>query len=738
MFVRVLLPVLLATTFGCTGARASGGLIPYAVTDLRAVWFTDDWQAVDWGAVADLNRRQGCAVEIVLLDRSRQMREQRRSLDQEHVSIRHVWLDAADTAYPDSLFGRLWTERRPDIVVFSFSRSGDNWSGLANRLANWSPATERLYNVERVFALTHGSKSGTEPRVHIHSWSLYERHNDAIARALAELLPGVALEPPMLGDVRTYRLLYSGEAGLRPVDLVGGLIPMRLERTYSRLLPEGPLRTSLTNRARNVVSLLRMAGGTDGTTQVDNLLAAYRELMILQEQSLADTRLQGNPEYVGSLGEHVRNVRAAVSDGVGIHWEPSIVVRDSPEGPKVKLRSTLAVDGLEIVRVAGLSLIPYWQPDHITIDTSARTLSPPQAWAREYAIPMDPSYLESTRADSIGVRLALEVNNTPLELVHVHGIRARTPVTVRFEPDFFFIPPVAQLDVDKVVAGLSWKAVIEKPLDYSGLVSVKLETPRGLFAGSYQSEVTLRAGRQLEVVRIPFSVSKLFELGVQHTMVTVSRGGSVIASDTGRIRIAACEIKPSVSVGLLADSSGQLEDVLRMTGVDFQPLTDRGLLTADLNAFTVIIAGEQFFQRFPSLRTARGRLEDYVRNGGRLIILGQPEEWPEDILPIGIAPQTELPASIDLSGTGSESSLLKKPYGISDKLLFEYFSRRTAAYPAVVAPAETLYRTTSGGSLLTVSRIGNGDLVYCGLPLLDMVSALNIEAIHLLANLLNS
>jgi hypothetical protein len=36
-----------------------------------------------------------------------------------------------------------------------------------------------------------------------------------------------------------------------------------------------------------------------------------------------------------------------------------------------------------------------------------------------------------------------------------------------------------------------------------------------------------------------------------------------------------------------------------------------------------------------------------------------------------------------------------------------------------------------------VTRIGEGQVIYCGLPLVEMISELNIEAIHLLANLLN-
>ena len=59
------------------------------------------------------------------------------------------------------------------------------------------------------------------------------------------------------------------------------------------------------------------------------------------------------------------------------------------------------------------------------------------------------------------------------------------------------------------------------------------------------------------------------------------------------------------------------------------------------------------------------------------------------------------------------------------------------AFPAVVSPAETVFETKSGSALLSVSRIGQGQVIYCGLPVLQLVAELNLDAIHLFANILN-
>jgi hypothetical protein len=62
---------------------------------------------------------------------------------------------------------------------------------------------------------------------------------------------------------------------------------------------------------------------------------------------------------------------------------------------------------------------------------------------------------------------------------------------------------------------------------------------------------------------------------------------------------------------------------------------------------------------------------------------------------------------------------------------------RDAVAPAVVAPSERVFVTPSGAALLSVSRFGDGQVIFCGLPLLEMVADLNLEAIHLFANILN-
>jgi hypothetical protein len=106
-------------------------------------------------------------------------------------------------------------------------------------------------------------------------------------------------------------------------------------------------------------------------------------------------------------------------------------------------------------------------------------------------------------------------------------------------------------------------------------------------------------------------------------------------------------------------------------------------------------------------------------------------------VPASIVPSFELASNTDLTNRIPEARILSKPYKITEKNLLSSFYKPVELASAVVTPAEIVYVTPSGSAVLSVSRLGSGQLIYCGLPVLDLISKLNIDAIHLFANILN-
>jgi hypothetical protein len=284
---------------------------------------------------------------------------------------------------------------------------------------------------------------------------------------------------------------------------------------------------------------------------------------------------------------------------------------------------------------------------------------------------------------------------------------------------------------------MNWKVRIDKPRSYRGPVRLVLETPEGVFAGAYRQELDLESDYVSDVIRIPFSVSNLFPMGVHGQTVSLLVNDRVVSTDTGLIRVASCDIADTITVGLLPDSLGLLEDVLRMSGANYQPLTNRALWTADLNAYSVIIVGSGAYREYPALAKIKARLEEYIRFGGSLIILGQPYDWPEDALPMSLTPTLEVVDTTDIITRLPHANVLSRPYRIEIPYLLAPLEIRKAVSSAVISPSERVFITHSGAALLSVSRLGGGQVIYCGLPLLQMIGGLNLEAIHLFANLLN-
>jgi len=133
----------------------------------------------------------------------------------------------------------------------------------------------------------------------------------------------------------------------------------------------------------------------------------------------------------------------------------------------------------------------------------------------------------------------------------------------------------------------------------------------------------------------------------------------------------------------------------------------------------------------------RDRFEEYIRAGGSIVVFGQNQNWPIKSLPAAIVPTTELVAKETLKNQIPGARILSRPYKITETNLLSLFYKPVEVASAIVTPAERVYGTASGATLLSVSRLGQGQIIYCGLPLLEMIAKLNIDSIHLFANILN-
>ncbi|MBI5267779.1 MAG: hypothetical protein HY851_11170 [candidate division Zixibacteria bacterium] len=727
---RHLLAIICLVAGGATSAAAASEPIRYALCDLRVVYLYDDPAAIDWATIYYLNDEKGCRVDLVTATSGPTFQVERRSVDDKYLVNWQCTMVAGDSARFDSVFAHVWADRRPDLIINDLTDTVGATGRLAKHISSLKPLTGSLFNIVRIFSRTEDADKG------IVSLNSREWYTKCRIRIEAET-------PRLMGESYAVQVSNKTHSRYRAVmngggpDFLSKLRQSRLIETLDSLMKPGAVRQALERKAGNSISLLEVAQTQSGRARLRSVVSAWQELVGFRDAAAVEPTLKVVPEfgrYTDSLVERIRRLALVET---GVNWTGDIVVRDSPYGPKVKLVSTVMVTGPSEVRISEVSFRPSWDSTTVTLDSMRETVNPHQSLVREYLVDISRQRLESVRADSLRFAIEMDAGGLPMMMYSAVPVRRTTRLAARFEPNFYFVQPFAALNVDKVVTSMALRVVISKPLEISGRVKINLETPTGVFAGAYRQDITLEKGQATETIRIPFSVSKLFELGIQNMVVSLSMDGRLVSSDTGIIRLASCHVEDTTAIGLLPDTTGHLEDILRMTDAKWQAVSDRTLEVGDLAAFDVLLIGSGALDNYPSFRKVRGRLEDYVHGGGTIIIMGQPSSWPSEALPVSFVPTPVVVSGSTVHIVDPAHDLFRKGSPILTSGLLTYFDRPTKVSGAVISPTRPLITGPRSEILLSVTSVGNGKLVFCGLPLTDMVGKLNVEAIHLLANILN-
>ncbi len=726
-------------TVGSSVRAGSADLIDYALSDIRVLYVYDDDHSIDWPTLYFLNDEYGCRLDLVRLQSHTQFYPSIRSLEDREIYMHHLFVPN-DSTSTDEVVDYLFADRRPDLVLFGPNLKSAPARSLKEHLINLPQSYSLLFNILKLFEFISDERDRNDPAntVVINVRGAARRYQNRMDNEIPRLADSYYTEEIGVGILSHYRLLksYVDITGNKS-DFLGGIPTNRLEAVIKRLTIEGPRSKILLEQAGRFRDDFTAAKEAAGREMVDLLVDGYDAVLELREaaRSAPDDPLKS--ALLAFLKRTLYRAERATLDAVGVHWEVRISLRDSPHGTRAKVVLAVSVDGPSEVDITSVQFLSPNDTVRITLDSVPRTVVPHQAYVRQYLIDIDADQLRTNEPDSLTFLTTLKYGRTPLQLTNSLPLKELPDLRVQFDPEFFFVPPVAQLDVDRIVSSMAWNIVITKPSEQSGDVHIKLTTPRGIFAGAYTTDLSLEKGTTYRRVRIPFSISNLFEPGIHYPKVSLIVDGQVAAADTGRIRMAAFSIDERRTVAFLPDSTGALEDCLGMTTVSYRPLTRRSLMTSDLSAYDVLLIGSGAARDFSELSDARDRFEAYIRGGGSLVVFGQDYQWPHYALPFMLVPSLEQLPPTKISVEIQKASILSRPYKISVEGLTKRLGGTSRFAAAVVSPSEKVLTTPSGATLLSVSRLGDGQMIYCGLPLFEMIGELNLQAIHLLANILN-
>ncbi len=219
------------------------------------------------------------------------------------------------------------------------------------------------------------------------------------------------------------------------------------------------------------------------------------------------------------------------------------------------------------------------------------------------------------------------------------------PISLTLDHTVEFVP--AGTPIDRTM-----QVLVRSGVDSARDVTVALHLPRGMQADSISRHVTVPA---LGTRRVDFRVTGALPPGqdtvratAESNGVTFSEGYIPIEYDHIRpqklyrpavltLSVADIKIPPGMTVAYIAGVGDNVEPMLEQLGLHVTVLDPASLPTTDLSRFTTIVVGPRAYEASTDLVTNNGRLLDFARGGGTVVVqYGQYEMSGPAIMPYPI------------------------------------------------------------------------------------------------------
>jgi hypothetical protein len=202
------------------------------------------------------------------------------------------------------------------------------------------------------------------------------------------------------------------------------------------------------------------------------------------------------------------------------------------------------------------------------------------------------------------------------------------------------------------------------------------------------------------------------------------------------------------SVGYVRGAADQSPEALQAVGVPLELLAPADLLTRDLSAFDALVIGPRAYDAAPEIGAANGRLLDFMRAGGLVVVQSQRADYfTRKLAPLPLAMErgnatrtTDETAAVRL--LAPEHAVFSTPNVIEAGDWEGWVQERGLYYPQQWDPAYVplLAMADPGKPELTgallVAPYGQGTFVYTGLAFFRQLPAGVPGAYRLFANLL--
>ncbi|MFP5234493.1 MAG: PIG-L family deacetylase [Acidobacteriota bacterium] len=204
-------------------------------------------------------------------------------------------------------------------------------------------------------------------------------------------------------------------------------------------------------------------------------------------------------------------------------------------------------------------------------------------------------------------------------------------------------------------------------------------------------------------------------------------------------------LAPGLRIGYVMGPGDLVPDAIQAMGVSPQLLSAADLQSGDLSRWNVIVVGIRAYSTRPDLAAAQPRLNDYVRNGGTLIVQYQSNNFPAPLaLSLGRIPERVVDEDDPVKLLNTGNPLLNYPNKITAADFNGWVEERGHSFMDTWAPGFTALTETADpgqspqrGGLL-VAHPGKGTYVYVAYALYRQLPELVPGAYRILANLLSA
>jgi len=706
-----------------------------AQSDLKVFCPAAKTEDIQWTALLYLNQVYGAEIYIGLIQPSPLFECQVASTSdgQFHLARIGRGQNMDDSTLADYIAGRLFNGVYPHLAIFAADNPQDSLYllTLLTRMKWFSEAdSQALAPLEKIYILGTGQASAA---VVLEDEEMYRTYSDR-ANEIDKTLGPLTYRPERL---RYYYLMTSAGDGKKTGNFVGESDRFRLPQLLAGRLFEGPEKKSILERLESFKSALwRAQQSVLGKAEKTKLLcAAYQEI-----SRVAETVDAGLGQTVGTrITLWVQQIQQkafwALNEALDLDWRGRMEIRKTPNDRIAKLTVDLNLNGAQPVQLSHLKLRePSKVP--VVIDSILETVLPHQRFCREYLLDANTFNLGAAAADSFQLLFGMTVEGVSLELpVPLVGY-AHENLSISFLPGYTFLPPFTENQLTALVQQFDWQMVITKPYGEAFDGQLNIITPDGVVVGTYEKRISMPSEMTRKYLNVYLAAGRSMGYDLKTVKATLVADDKVLANAEADVRVIRCEIPDTRHIAFVPDREGRLEDFLRLSKSSFQPLTPYGVVRANLDAYGVIIIGPGATEYYDLLRANGDRLKQYLVNGGEVLILGQTFGWPNGIFESPILAD-ELVGFQPAEVTKPNHSILNSPYKINIDFINDMLKDVGHANPAIINGGTEIVSADKLGSYLRVIKVGDGHIIYCGLPILEMAAKLNVDAVHFLANLID-